>query len=418
MDSDSWIRIILLILLILGAAYCAASEISYASVNKIRMKNYADNGDDRAKKAMYISNNFDQALTTILIGNNLTHIGFASLATLISTQLWGIESVKYTTIVATVIVFLVSEMIPKSYAKANNVKIALAVSGSLSALMKVSSPIASLFMFIGHKLSKLFPEAQEPAITEEEFYDIIETAKEEGILDSGKQELVNSALDFDGITVGDILTVREDIVALDIDSTQEEILKKIRTQKYSRLPVYKGSIDNIIGILQVRKFLKLYIRHDVFDVRSLLLEPHFISKKAPIDDVLKEMSNKKLHISIVVDDLGKTLGVVTVEDILEELVGEIWDEEDVVNEKFIKLGGDRYEISGNLTVLDAFNRMGHECGNDETGKKTVSQWVREHLDGVPCEGSSFSYQNLEVSILHVDSGRITKVIMKLLPENL
>jgi putative hemolysin len=334
MDSDSWIQIILLVLLIMGAAYCAASEISYASVNKIRMKNYAENGDNRAKKAMYISNNFDQALTTLLIGNNLTHIGFASLATLISTQLWGVESVKYTTIAATVIVFLFSEMIPKSYAKVNNLKIALAVSGSLSALMKIFSPVASLFMFIGHILSKLFPERQEPAITEEELYDIIEAAKEEGVLDTNKQELVNSAFYFDGITAGDILTLRENIVALDIDSTQEEILKKIQTQKYSRLPVYKGSIDNIIGILQVRKFLKLYIKHDVFNVRDLLLEPHFISKEAPIDDILKEMSNKKLHISIVVDDLGKTLGVVTVEDILEELVGEIWDEEDAVYEKF------------------------------------------------------------------------------------
>jgi len=221
MDSDSWIQIILLVLLIMGAAYCAASEISYASVNKIRMKNYAENGDNRAKKAMYISNNFDQALTTLHIGNNLTHIGFASLATLISTQLWGVESVKYTTIAAAVIVFLFSEMIPKSYAKVNNLKIALAVSGSLSALMKIFSPVASLFMFIGHILSKLFPERQEPAITEEELYDIIEAAKEEGVLDRNKQELVNSALYFDGITAGDILTLREDIVALDIDSTQE-----------------------------------------------------------------------------------------------------------------------------------------------------------------------------------------------------
>jgi len=337
MDGDSWIQIILLVLLILGAAYCAASEIAYASINKIRVKNYADNGDKRAKTAMYISNNFDQALTTILIGNNLTHIGFASLATLISTQLWGIESVKYTTIVSTVVVFLISEMIPKSYAKTNSVKFALVVSGSLLALMKIFSPVASLFTFISRGLSKFFPEEQEPAITEEEFYDIIKTVQEEGVLDRGKQELVHSALDFDVITVGDIFTAREDIVALDIDSTKEEILDKIKTQKYSRLPVYKGNIDNIIGILQTRKFLKRYIIHDIFDVQSLLLEPHFVSKKAPVDDLLKEMSSKKLHMSIVIDDCQKALGIVTVEDILEELVGEIWDEDDVVNEECIKL---------------------------------------------------------------------------------
>lgn len=411
MDGDSWIQIILLVLLIMGAAYCAASEISYASINKIRVKNYADAGDKRAKTAMYISNNFDQALTAILVGNNLMHIGFASFATLISTQIWGVESVKYTTIAATVVIFLFSEMIPKSYAKANNVKFALAVSGSLFTLMKILSPVTSLFTFISRKLSKLFPERQEPAITEEEFYDIIETAQDEGILDRGKQVLVNSALDFDAITVGDIFTAREDIVAVDIDSTQQEILQKIKTQKYSRLPVYKGNIDNIIGILQVRKFLKHYIRHDAFDVGSLLLEPHFISKKAPADDMLKEMSSKKLHMSIVVDDCGKTLGIVTVEDILEELVGEIWDEDDVVNDEFIKLGGDRYEISGHLTVSEAFVRIGYEL-DDGAGRKTVGQWAREHFDGMPYEGGSFRYQNLEVSILHIDSGRITKVIVK------
>lgn len=416
MDGGSWIQIILLMLLIMGAAYCAASEISYASINKIRLKNYADNGDKRAKKAMYISNNFDKALTTILIGNNITHIGFASLATLLSTELWGVGSVKYTTIASTIVVFLLSEMIPKSYGKANSVKFALAVSDSLYALIKVLSPVAYIFTLVSSSISKLFPVKQEPAITEEEFYDIIETANEEGILDRSKQELVNSALDFDGITVGDIFTAREDIVALDIDSTQDEILEKIKTQKYSRLPVYKGDIDNIIGILQVRKFLKLYIKHDVFDVQSLLLEPHFIKRKAPIDEMLKQMSSKKLHMSIVVDDNGKTLGIVTVEDILEELVGEIWDEDDVVNEEFIKLGGDRYEISGDLSISDVFVRIGYQCGSNEIGTKKIGQWAREHFSYEPCEGDSFRDKNLEVSALHIDSGRITKVVVRLLEE--
>lgn len=331
MDSDSWIQVILLVLLIMGAAYCAASEISYASINKIRVKNFADNGDKRAKKAMHISDNFDQALTTILIGNNLTHIGFASLATLISTQLWGVESVKYTTIVSTVIVFLVSEMIPKSYAKANNVKFALSVSNSLLIMMKIFSPVTSLFTSLSRFVLKLLPEKKEPAITEEEFYDMIETVEAEGILDKEKQKLVHSALDFDVITVGDIFVPKEDIVALDIDSTQEEILEKIKMHKYSRLPVYKGSIDNIIGILQTRKILKFYIKHETFDIKSLLLDSHFVSKESPVDDLLKEMSGKKLHMYIVADNSQKTLGIVTVEDILEELVGEIWDEDDVVS---------------------------------------------------------------------------------------
>lgn len=335
MDDDSWIQIILLVLLIMGAAYCAASEISYASINKIRLKNYADNGDKRAKKALYIADNFDNALTTLLIGNNVTHIGFASLATLISTELWGMESVKYTTIVSAVLVFLLSEMIPKSYGKANSLKFALAVSGSLCTLMKVLKPIAYFFTLISNGVSRLFPAKEGPAITEEELYEIIEAANEEGVLDKDKQDLVNSALDFDGISAGDILTRRENIVAVNIDSTKEEIIEIMKKQKYSRLPVYEGSIDNIIGILQVRKFLKLYIKHGEFDVKGLLLEPHFIRSKAPIDDMLNEMSKKRIHMSIVIDDKGKTLGIVTVEDILEELVGEIWDEDDIVNEELV-----------------------------------------------------------------------------------
>lgn len=331
MDGGSWTQFILLMLLLMGASYCASSEISFASINKIRLKNYADNGDKRAINALYITDNFNKALTTLLIGNNITHIGFASLATLISTEIWGVESVKYTTIVSTIVVFLFSEMIPKSYGKVNSMKLALAVSGSLRGLMKLLSPIAYFFTLIGNWVSALFPISSEPEITEEELYDIIETANEEGVLDEDQQELVNSALDFDDITVGDIFTARENIVAIDINSTKEEILQVIKNHKYSRLPVYKGNIDNIIGILQVRKFLKLYIKNEKFGIRDLLMEPHTIKRNAPIDEVLREMSSKKYHMSIVVDDRCNTLGVVTVEDILEELVGEIWDEDDVVN---------------------------------------------------------------------------------------
>jgi len=335
MDSDSWIQGILLVLFLMGAAYCAASEISYASINKIRMKNYADKGDIRAKKAIYISDHFDKALSTILIGNNVMHIAFASLATLLSTRFWGVESVKYTTIISTAIVFLISEMIPKSYAKANSERVALGVAFSLSRLMKILSPVASFFMFIGRGISKLFPQNPEPAITEEEFYDMIETAREEGVLVGKKQELLRSALDFDVITAGDILTKREDVVALDIDWPLEKIIAKIKSQRFSRLPVYKGSIDNVIGILQVRKFLKEYIKHKdtSWDIQSRLLDPLFVNMRAPIDKLLQRMSRQKLHMAIVTDGYGKTLGIITLEDILEELVGEIWDEDDIVTDE-------------------------------------------------------------------------------------
>lgn len=329
MEEDSWIQIILLVILIAGAAYCAASEISFASLNKIRIKNYAYNGNQNAKKALYILDNFDQALTTILVLNNLTHISFAALATFLSVQFWGIKSVKYMTIFSTILLFLVSELIPKIYSKKNSNKFALTVSSSLLVLMKILSPVTSFFMIISQKIAGLFPEKQEPDITEEEFCYFMEKARVENVIDKKKHELLYAALDFDVITVGDIFVPLENVVAINIDSTKEEILKTIKKHKYSRLPVYKNNIYNIIGVLQARKFLKFYIKRETFNIEDLLLKPYFIRETTPLDEALKDMSSKKFHMSIVVDNCGKILGILTIEDILEELVGEIWDENDI-----------------------------------------------------------------------------------------
>ena len=237
MDGDSWMRVILLVFLTMGAAYCAGSEISFAAMNKLRIRKYAENGNKRAISAMYIVNNFDQALTTLLISNNIMNISFGSLTALIAIQLWGISSVKYVTILTAVFVFFFNEMIPKTYAKANSESFALAVSGSLRTLMKILSPVAFLFVLISQNLAKLFPERLDPEITEEELYDIFEAAQVEGVLDKSEHELVHSTLNFDITTAGDILTKNEEIIALDINSSHADILQKIRTQKYSRLPV-------------------------------------------------------------------------------------------------------------------------------------------------------------------------------------
>ncbi|MFY9213836.1 MAG: hemolysin family protein [Tissierellaceae bacterium] len=329
MDSGGWIKIILLFSLLLGAAYCASSEIAFASLNKIRVKKQAENGDKKAMKALYVTENFDKALTTILIGNNLTHIGFASLVTLIATQTWGLGSVKYATIFSTIVVFLLSEMIPKSYGK-SNYKYALAIAGSLSALMKIFTPFSYFFTIISNFISNMFSASDEPEINEEEFYEIMTTAEEEGVLDKERQELIHSALDFDVIKAGDILTPIDQVESIDINWPIEDILSKVKSTRYSRLPVYSGNKDKIIGILRTKEFLKQYIRNDSIDLRKVLRKPRFINKNIPIDDLLRKMSREKNHISIIVNKDKKVVGIITVEDILEELVGDIWDEEDVV----------------------------------------------------------------------------------------
>ncbi len=328
MDSDTWIQIIFLFLLILGASYCAASEISFASMNRIRVENYANHGDARAKKAIFITNNFDQALTTLLIGNNITHIGFASLATVISTRLWGVQSVKYTTFVATIVVFLVSELIPKSYAKDNSEKYALAVSGSLVALMKIMTPVTRFFTGITNRMMGFLPEGENTNMTNEEFIDIIEIVQNEEALDEDQKKLVHSAVHFDNITVGDILTPLKDVEAMALCATKEEIMENIRSQKFSRIPIYRQDINQIVGVLQATSFIKQFLTDPDFEVQEILSDPYFVKKDVLVDNLLKEMSTRKFHLAIVVDDFSKTIGVITLEDILEELVGEIWDETD------------------------------------------------------------------------------------------
>lgn len=416
MDSDSWIQLILLILLLIGAAYCAASEIAFASVNRIRLRNLADGDDKRAEKALYITDNFDKAISTILIGNNITHIGFASIATLISTRLWGVESVKYSTIVSTIIVFLFSEMIPKNYGKAKSTKFTIRVSNSLYWFMKVFTPLTIIFTSLSSTIAKLFPIADETAITEEEFYDIIETANEEGILDKNSQELIESALWFDDMKVEDVYTSIDDVVALEINSTEHEIVEKIKSYKYSRIPIFKGDLNNIVGILSARKLIKQYIKHSALDMDMLVTPPYFVKVGTPIDTLLKHMSSKKQHMAIVVDEDHNAIGIVTVEDILEELVGEIWDEDDIVNEDFAKLGGERYEVSGGLLIHQVLSEIDDAYFSiaDESKDKRVSVWVSEYLEEPIKPGDRFIVRDIEVTVLQVTNNNVSRVVMKIL----
>lgn len=413
MGSDSWYYV-LLFFLILGGGYFAGSEIAYASVNKIRIKNYAEDGDARAKKALYILNNFDKSISTLLVGNNLMHIGAATTATVIATRTWGQGAVAYSTLITTLVVFLVSEMIPKNLAKSRNEDFALAVAESLYVLMKLLTPVVFFFTSISKGVSKLFKKQEEPTVTEDELYDILETIKEEGSLEAGKSKLISSALEFADVTAQDALTARVDVVAIDIDSTCDEILQTIKEEKYSRLPVYEDNIDHIIGILNIRKFLKVYMKQgNHINLRALLDPPYFVPKTTKIDDLLQEMSRRKLHMAIVNDDYGGTLGIMTVEDILEELVGEIWDEDDEVIEEFIPMGGNRYEVDAEFDVDDAFELMRYEnYDKDELWHKTMGSWVLEHFDYVPKEGDCFEYRGVTVTVLTIDNKRITKLLVK------
>ena len=313
----------------LVACYFATAETALASANRIRIKSLTDDGNRRAQKTVALLDDFDRALTTLLVGTNIVHIACASLTTLFVKRLWGAGAVAVSTVVLAIVVFFAAEMLPKSFARAYPEEAALALAPSLRTLMTLLSPITVLFSGISKFITRLFGVPDAPTVTEDELYDIIESIGEEGGIEEEASRLIHSALEFDDITVQQVLTPRNRMVTVALDDSCEEILSVIRESRHSRLPVYDKTPDNIVGILGIRRYLKAYLAQgENVSLAELMDPPYFLPRKRRIDDALSEMSGRKQHIAVVCDDFGGVLGIVTVEDILEELVGEIWDEDD------------------------------------------------------------------------------------------
>lgn len=420
MDDASRLSLIVVILLILCAAYFAVAETSFASVSKVRIKIRAERGEAKAIRALKVLDNFDLAITSILICTNIVHLSAASIATLAVTRMFpGVSgAVTISTFVMTLVVFFAGEMLPKSIAKKYSERLSLAVAGSLWFFMTVLKPLATLLTAIGNFAAKLAKADPQISVTEDEIYDIIEDMTEEGSLDEERGELISSALQFAETTVESILTSRVDIVALDIDDPVDEMLGTIRSETHSRLPVYEGSIDNIIGILSIRKFIKTYLREgEKMDVRALLDEPYFIHGSTNIDGLLPVMSKKRLNMAVVTDNYGGTLGIVTVEDILEELVGEIWDEDDVVEEPYVALDNGEWDCTAEMTVSDVFELLElDEDDDDEFTNKLLGEWAYEQFDNIPSVGDSFRYENVEVTVSEMHNNRILRLKVRLIDE--
>ncbi|HPF53918.1 MAG TPA: hemolysin family protein [Clostridia bacterium] len=328
--------IVLFIVFLFCSAYFAGAETSLSSVSRIRMIRFADDGSKRAKRVLMILDNYDSAISTILVCNNIFHIGSASIATLFAARMWGSGAVAWTTVVTTLIVFFIAEMIPKAFAKACNERFALIISGSLSLIMKIMKPIVFVFTSMGNGVKKLFRmggDVEDPTVTEEELHDIINTISKEGAIDEETSELVQSALEFTDTPVRDVFTPWKDVLCVKSDMQPKEIAGLIDGCNHSRLPVVDAS-DEVVGMLQIRKYLKAYIeRHGHVSLSRIMDKALFVIQGAPIDELLTNMSAGKTHIAIVRDDNGKNLGIITIEDILEELVGEIYDEDDVALEE-------------------------------------------------------------------------------------
>ena len=405
--------------LVLCAMYFAMAETAFASVSRTRIKTLAEKGNENAKRANDVLENFDQAITTLLICTNIVHIAAASIVTVNVTKIWGVSAVSISTIITTLVVFFFGEMLPKSIARKYSEKISLSTAGALRFFMILLKPAAAFLTWIGNLVSNLTKGDSDVSVTEEELYDIIENMTEEGTLDEEQGDLISSALQFQDVTVESILTSRVDMVALDVDMEQQEILEVIKNQNHSRIPVYEGSIDHIIGILQIRKYIKSYLRNEHIALKDLLDKPFFIHQSSKIDDLLSMMSKNKMNVAIVMDNYGGTLGIVTVEDILEELVGEIWDEDDNAEENIIRITEDTYSVNANDFVTDVLDELDihyDEEEEDEITNKLMSELTYEHFASIPKEGDHFQYLNTEITVQLMKQNRIIRLKVKILKE--
>ncbi len=325
MDPDSCI---LYLFFLMCSAYFASCETAYTAVSKVRLRTMVDKGSKRAKKALWVCDRFDKTLTTILIGNNIFHASCASLTALITTRQFGEEYAIYGTLVTTVIVYLFAEMIPKSLAKARSEGIALFFAPSMMLFVKLLTPVSAVFSGISALMSRFLSDNESKTVTEEELLSLIETIEDEGILEPEKQALVNSAIEFRDKLAEDIMIPMENVVSIPITIPLEELAALATTMSYSRLPVYEGSRDNIVGILPVNAFLSCYVTGKPILLRKILLKPYVFDQKTEISSLLQRMRLNKLHMIFVVDDQRRKRGIITMEDLLEELVGDIQDESD------------------------------------------------------------------------------------------
>ena len=417
-DGSSNLPWIAALILLVCAMYCAFTETAFASSSRPRLKAMAEGGSKKAVTALKILDEFDRAITTILIMTNIVHISAASIVTVAVTKRFGIGAVTLSTIVTSVIVFFAGEMLPKSIAKKNPESFAMSTAASLRFFITVFYPLSSLLAAIGSGVSSFVKGEPELSVTEDELYDIIEDMTEEGTLDEEQGDLISSAIQFADLTVESILTPRVDMVAVNEESSLEEILSVIKSCTHSRLPVYSGSIDNITGILSIRTFIKAYIKDSQHLIlSSLLVKPFFIYQGTKLDDVLPLMTKNRQTLAIVTDNYGGTLGLVTVEDLLEELVGDIWDEEDVVEERIVSLGDNRYSVDADEKVSDVFEEIEYEDPEDdeELVNTVMGAWAYENFNAIPNTGDSFDYHNLHVAVSEMSHNRIVRLILEILP---
>ena len=399
--------ILIIIICILFSLYFSATETAFNSVSRIRLKNKAEEGNKKAALVLKLSEKYDELLSTILIGNNIVNILCSSIATLLFVRLLNDNDLGATvsTVVMTVILLIFGEISPKTIAKESPEAIAMFSAPFLNILIYILTPFSFIFKQWQNLLSKIFKSSEESGITEQELLTIVDEDEQGGVIDKDESELIRSAIEFNELEVRDIFTPRIDIEAIPVDISKEDAAKVFSESGYSRLPVYEDSIDNITGILYHKDFFNIAFRSKT-NISEIVKPAIFVPKSKKISDLRKELQEQQLHIAVVMDEFGCTVGLVTLEDILEELVGEIWDEHDEIVREISKVGENTFVVSGKANVEKVFEVLGVES---EFEAMTVSGWVMEVLEKIPSTDDTFESDGLKVRVMKMTGKRIEQV---------
>lgn len=404
--------ILIMVVLVTFSAYFSATETAFSSLNRARLKADAEHGDKRAAEVLKLASDFDRLLSTLLIGNNIVNIATSSIGTVMFIQLLNDpdKGASISTIVVTIVVLIFGEITPKSVAKEAPEGFARFSAPLLKLFMWILLPLSWIFGLWKKLISKLFRVKDDRSMTQEELSVIVDEAGEGGGIDSDEVELLRSALEFTEHEAGDILTPRVDLEAVPIDADAENVAGAFRSSHFSRLPVYEGSIDNIVGVVHQKDFYDLGLGEE--GLKGIMTQPVYVPASIKISALLKTLQKAKAHMAVVTDEYGGTLGIVTMEDILEELVGDIWDEHDEVVEELHQTGEDSYRVSGSAELDEIFERFDLAC---ESESVTLSGWIMEQLGRIPKPGDSFCFDGLRFTVVSVDSRRVTEVDVKKLP---
>ena len=399
------------------SSFFSGSEMSYSSCSRMRLESEMEEGSKKARIALYIVDHFDDALGAILIGNNLVNIACSSLGSVAVILITGTDRYAWVaTVILTIAVIIFGETIPKITAKKGANNYAKKYAFIIRFLMIVLKPLVLIFvgliaLITAPMKGELIEDDSDGKV--EELQTIIETAEDEDVIDEEESELVQAAIEFPDVSASEAMTARVDVLAIDIEDSWDEIIATIAKSHYTRIPVYEGSIDHIIGVLHMNKFLKAIVDSDEVDIRSLVMEPCYVYKTMKLPEVLAAFRKHRQHLAVVVDEYGGTLGIISMEDVLEQVVGDIWDETDTVEDEVTKKSESKYEIDGDMPISDFLDLMDIREENFDFESETVGGWTIESFGRFPEAGESFRYADFTVTVLAMNELRVERVLVKI-----